>query len=698
MKKFIRCVIIMMALCLASAPAWALRIVLEGGQVIEGEIVDYTDEYVKIQRGDQSVLKIRFSSMGPLSAERLRKYIKELEAQKPVLAPDEDPNQIFSQAAALAKEGKLVEALKLFDRAVYLDPQSGKFLFFRGNLYVEMKNFQKAVEDYKAAIALRPDKTNVWIKLAETYMLMERFADAVSAYDQVLDLTPNDLSVVLDRANAHWKNGNLGEAVYDYTTVLKRDKSNGFAYARRAKMYYDQKEYRLAWKDVYSAHEAGFRPPDAFIQKLQEVMPDPFREKTLIEKVQQAGDWVVQTARNYSTLFAVAGAFFVFGVAMLLIMLLKTSHPKLRHAAETAERLEREEIMESAKSVFETGDFKQASLAKRGAAFLIDAALLIAASCGIDFVLGSTMFFVWFGILFLLRDLWGARSPGKRIVGLVVVNEFGYRGAFWENLVRNFFLAFISCLSFLVSADQNVLRYVHRNIGIIIVVIFLLIEALCLLMRKDRFRVGDIMATTCVHDRHPRRGSWMFALLNIVLLAGLGAGAYWGYQTGRIELAIKPYYTSDQFKISFRLPWGWDLKEDAGSIILEKKERSALQGLPEATIMISRDEDMALFSLEQAFEAFKNYVTSMGLAVVHEKDETLPGGMAAKIFISADMATQDAIVLGILKQFDYGPLYIFQCNVKLPKFKDVASVPFLNIVESLRFLEGKPAAAEAGKK
>ncbi len=699
MNKFIRCVIVLMALslCLCVDDARAVRIVLDGGQIVEGEILEYTDEYVKIERTDTSVLRIRFSSMGPLSAQRLKKHIESLEAQKPVLTPKEDPNEIFSQAAALAKKGEHLEALRLFNRAVYLEPTSGKFLFFRGNLFFEMGNFQKAVDDYKAALAIRPDKPNIWVKLAETYMQMEMFGNAVAAYDKALDLTPKDLSVILDRANVRWKNADLTGAVYDYTTVLKADKANGYAYGRRAKMYFDQGEYRLAWKDVYSAQEAGFRLPDVFIEKLQQAMPDPFRERTTLEKIQELGDWVVETARQYSTLFAVAAGFVVFGIAMLLISLLRTSQPKLRHAAEEADKKEREEQMESVSSLFETGDFKQSPLAKRLAALLIDVAVLIGIAYGADRLLGTTMFFVWFGILFLVRDFWKSRSLGKRVVGLVVVNEFGYRGTFWENMVRNFFLAFVSCLAFLISSDQNVLRHVHQNIGPVLVIVFFLLEGICLMARKDRFRIGDIMAATCIHDRHPERKPVLFFLMNIVLVSALAASAYWGYQTGQIELAFKPRYQSEQFEISFNLPPGWDLKEEVGSLVLEKPDKSSVRGLPQATIMLSRDPDMALFSLDQSFEAFQTYLTSMGLKIVHQKDENFDGRVV-KIFISADPQTQDAIVLALWKRFEYGPLYILQCNVKLPQFKDIASAPFLNILQSLRFLDAQAGPpAQPGK-
>jgi tetratricopeptide (TPR) repeat protein len=60
----------------------------------------------------------------------------------------------ISLAASLQKSKKVVEAIYRYGEAVKLKPNSTNALVNRGELYLRMRNYRKAAEDFRAAILL----------------------------------------------------------------------------------------------------------------------------------------------------------------------------------------------------------------------------------------------------------------------------------------------------------------------------------------------------------------------------------------------------------------------------------------------------------------------------------------------------------------------------------------------------------------
>ncbi len=697
-------IVVLMA-ALVSVGAHAEQILLKNGQIIEGEIVEYTDEYIRVER-DGAPLKVWYTSMGPQTLERVRARVRELEAEKMRESPSEAAvRALLDKAQACLREERYLEALPLLTQAAALKPDSGRIWFLRGNANGQLKRYRDAVADYERALAIRSDRVEVWLNLGLVYEGLKEYARAAEMYSEAIKLSPNDLSPVLSRADAYRMNNDADAAIFDYTTVIKADPKNGYAYARRAQAYYLKGDYHMAWRGIYQAQENGFDVPASLIEKLQREMPDPFREKTSVERYQDSLDWVVTVVKQNKVLFLVAGGFFVFGLILLSVIfvrfgkkddvedlesrLLPAEGPRLDAAvlAEAAPVPGPEEL---------AWDYVRPPLVKRIGAFLFDVAVSLGVAWGIDLLAGTQMLLIWFGILFFVRDLWRGHSLGKYLAGTVVVNEFGRRGRFWENLIRNFFIALVMWIAFLIVNDQWVLRYVHENIGIVFLLTGLGVEAVVFLLRQDRCRLGDLLANTMVHDQRPgERGGVMMAIG--ILLVGLASfSVYWGYAQGGIELTLAPRYESLEMGISFDLPRGWEIREESSGIVLEHWKQAHDPAGPQAGVIMSRDETMSLYSIEQGYEIFKQYVGSLGLAVVDERDQTIHQGRTVKVMIALNQSTDDAIIVAVFKQFDYGPLYIVQCSTKGAIFRQSVAAVYQQVIRSIRFPAVSSEAAAEG--
>lgn len=58
--------------------------------------------------------------------------------------------------------GQFDEALSSFNRAIELYDQDPEYFYYRGNVYLNLKDFETAVENYDLALALDSTYANAW--------------------------------------------------------------------------------------------------------------------------------------------------------------------------------------------------------------------------------------------------------------------------------------------------------------------------------------------------------------------------------------------------------------------------------------------------------------------------------------------------------------------------------------------------------
>lgn len=155
----------------------------------------------------------------------------------------------------------------------------------------------------------------------------------------------------------------------------------------------------------------------------------------------------------------------------------------------------------------------------RAGAFLLDAllivlvllALLLVASIGsyIDDAAANSLFMLSF---FLLRNfyfagfeiLWRGRTPGKRLVGLQVVDRTGHALRVEALFARNLMREMEIFIPLIVLVGGDAIWPGMPPWGRLLVVVWVLFFAFFPLLNRDRLRIGDLIAGTLV-VRSPRR-------------------------------------------------------------------------------------------------------------------------------------------------------------------------------------------------
>jgi tetratricopeptide (TPR) repeat protein len=145
-----------------------------------------------------------------------------------------------SQAAtgrgqALARSGKIEQALDEFNTALQLNPHNAQALYNRGLLYQGEKQHEQAIEDFTAANGLTPQRPEPLLARAISYLALDKVKEAAADLDEAVQDDPQNAEIWLTRGIAYERLGDKTRAAESYGHALNirpRDEAARSGFAR----------------------------------------------------------------------------------------------------------------------------------------------------------------------------------------------------------------------------------------------------------------------------------------------------------------------------------------------------------------------------------------------------------------------------------------------------------------------------------
>ena len=113
------------------------------------------------------------------------------------------------------------EALVLFSKLTIKGGGNPEYLYYQGEAYRNLEEYEKSVVSYKMAVAIDSTHLRSLFQLAKYYVVQKEDNVAMPYIDQALGFYENDLSFINLKALAHFHNGAFDKAIPWFERVLK---------------------------------------------------------------------------------------------------------------------------------------------------------------------------------------------------------------------------------------------------------------------------------------------------------------------------------------------------------------------------------------------------------------------------------------------------------------------------------------------
>src|SRR5881397_2855046 len=115
-------------------------------------------------------------------------------------APDKSADELLTQAGVSFAKGTREDAIELATKAIQAEPKNAKAYYVRGRFYAEVRQPQKAINDFNQALAFDPKSALPYYHRGEESFKLGRIKESAADFDKFLDLSP-------DQAPKLWQRG-----------------------------------------------------------------------------------------------------------------------------------------------------------------------------------------------------------------------------------------------------------------------------------------------------------------------------------------------------------------------------------------------------------------------------------------------------------------------------------------------------------
>jgi tetratricopeptide (TPR) repeat protein len=129
---------------------------------------------------------------------------------------------------------------------VFLTSNNVVNLYQQANTLYELKNYQKALQSYEKAIAIRPEFDPAWKGKGDALQALNRLEEAMNAYEKAIEIEPKSWEARIGRAQVLARMGKSSEAIESFETALEIEPKASEAWQGLAQIQINLKQYSEA--------------------------------------------------------------------------------------------------------------------------------------------------------------------------------------------------------------------------------------------------------------------------------------------------------------------------------------------------------------------------------------------------------------------------------------------------------------------
>lgn len=170
---------------------------------------------------------------------------------------------LILRGSAYRNTGDYDRAIQDFNAAIRIKPGIANAFNNRGITYDYKGEYDLAIRDYDQAIQLQPDYPDAFNNRGLVYQEKGAYDRALEDFDQAIRLKPDYAEAVASRAATYVSKGEYDRAIEECTRAIKLEPNYAGDFNDRAVAYLGKKDYQRALKDL--DHAVQLSPQDPHV-------------------------------------------------------------------------------------------------------------------------------------------------------------------------------------------------------------------------------------------------------------------------------------------------------------------------------------------------------------------------------------------------------------------------------------------------
>jgi protein O-mannosyl-transferase len=176
----------------------------------------------------------------------------------------------YSNRAALFIQKKDYQrAIADLNKAIEIRPKYVTPHYNRGVLFIKTGKYREAVQDFDFVMKNNPrDILSVHMERGNAYMFGRNYPKAIEDFSAALNYNPDLAPAFYNRGMSFHSIGKYPDALSDFNNLIRLNPGFSKAYYLRAMTLYKMHDYRGAMQDAMKAKQLGYKVDPGFLQEL----------------------------------------------------------------------------------------------------------------------------------------------------------------------------------------------------------------------------------------------------------------------------------------------------------------------------------------------------------------------------------------------------------------------------------------------
>lgn len=147
-----------------------------------------------------------------------------------ILADSTFVDAYLNNALVFETKGMYYEAIAMYDAIIGMDPQNDNALFKRANLYLDVNQYYRSLDDLNALSKTWKDSSILYFSKGLVNTRLEKYTEAIIDFKRAVSLEPNNPKAIINIGNVFYHTHQLDSAEYylKQGLILDAAEANGY--------------------------------------------------------------------------------------------------------------------------------------------------------------------------------------------------------------------------------------------------------------------------------------------------------------------------------------------------------------------------------------------------------------------------------------------------------------------------------------